>query len=1013
MTAANQSTYELRSSSQNTRVFLNRLVQHRTDIYAHAMGLERSDAIAAFVFDLLIRLAQHNHSFIDRSLIQRLSDQLERFEQPISEVNIPLIEGMVLTLEQALTLGAPPPSTHDIINALFARGYHIYLDSKTGEERKEFALKVIKQLPAIERLGPFRLSDYVDYACSSDESLRFWQLYVERVSAEVDRRTAQTEREVYTWTLSALLKIHDLGPNALLGKRWEVLRRHIERIMQSRQEERRWRYLRLLIESCRDHRALYFILSSPAVIEDQGIPFIFMTKGNRKLQSCALFLLHTTKVHRSQIHKVLEYFEDRSLPEIGERVVELYAQTQLFSRPSPVIEVLAEALISIVAHKIKDEPVDSLLNAVTNDAHAFRQSLFLAEVIPTDRAKNTAVHVQLLERVLQSFFHTFTPSGVRHPLNDQVYQRGVIRAIVELMRDQDAEHAAHLKSFGQTLNKAAQRWIRGDSEEEVAKRSLLLSYFIGLYIHVLRQAARHLYQKYETRKKAHELYKVMINLYLSEPKACSDSGSYEAFLPVLSTFFPEFTSSDYIEAPSETRVTEAAELLAKVEDERAQTDSFRGLLGEWQERNRGRELVESEDENKETDEEDLEDLKLEVETKGHVPIITTAPVRAPVRVYKSGRAPSLDVLQTYLGLSTARFYIKKLLAWLGLVPYGELSLVGEQIALSEKYEKNSKKIANHDLRFHISQISGVSVELPLKSFYYMFGLFALITLCFAGGHFLFAGVRGSEAELGLLGISLIAIGFAIDSAMHALREIGSKEVLLKLERHNNERPIILGVNQDNHKCQALLNAFMSESIKQKEEQFMQSLSEAAEKQREQAQQSLLNDKKQTEDPSEASQEDAVPPVVIENPEEAPPINDLEDDQDPPAIPDEDIDQSSPDAVPPPPEDELDISFEDDDDDEDEDEDEDDRAFEPMTVVPPVPVLANLDEASGADLAQISEILDPNRLASPEKNESELEAEETAATELADVQVDSSSEEGLSNMFDFVTSLADSSNKDSN
>ena len=104
MTAANQSTYELRSSSQNTRVFLNRLVQHRTDIYAHAMGLERSDAIAAFVFDLFIRLAQHNHSFIDRSLIQRLNDQLERFEQPISEVNIPLIEGMVLTLEQALTL---------------------------------------------------------------------------------------------------------------------------------------------------------------------------------------------------------------------------------------------------------------------------------------------------------------------------------------------------------------------------------------------------------------------------------------------------------------------------------------------------------------------------------------------------------------------------------------------------------------------------------------------------------------------------------------------------------------------------------------------------------------------------------------------------------------------------------------------------------------------------------------------------------------------------------------------
>ena len=699
---------------------------------------------------------------------------------------------------------------------------------------------MIKQLPAIERLGSFRLSDFIDYSCDSDEALRFWQLYVERVAAEVDRRTAQTEREVYTWSLSALLNIHEVGPNSLIGKRWEMLRRHVERIMQSRQEERRWRYLRLLIESCKDHKALYFILSSPSVIEDQSVPFIFLTRGNRKLQSCALFLLHTTKVNRKQIHKVLEYFEDRSLAEVGERVVELFAQTKLFTHPSSVIKVIAEGLVSIIAHKIKDEPVDPILNAVTNDAHAFRQSLFLAEVIPGDRLKNSPVHIQLLERVLQSFFHTFTPSGVRHPLNDSVFHRGVIRAIVELMRDQNAGHAAHLKSFGLTLNKAAHRWIRGDSEEESNKRNLLLSYFIGLYVHVIRRAARSLFKKYETQPKAIELYEVMINLFLSEPRACTDSGAYEAIIPLMQALFPEFTSSDYIEAPSQNRIEEAAELIGKVENERAQEDNLQGLLDEWRDRNRGRDLIESSNENSESQDDESEEDSLEVETRGHVPVITTSPVRARVRLYESGKNNSISVLNTYIGLDIARYYANRLLAWLGITPQGELSLIGEQVFLSERHNRSGgQNLGSHDLRFHVSQMSSVSVELPLRAFYYVFGILALITLCFAGGHFLFAGVRGSEAELGLLGLVLIALGFAIDGAMTVLREVNSKEVIMRLERHNSPRPIVLGVNREEPEGQALLNAFMAESIKQREELFMRNLAEVAQKHKER--QDMLQD----------------------------------------------------------------------------------------------------------------------------------------------------------------------------
>ena len=181
---------------------------------------------------------------------------------------------------------------------------------------------------------------------------------------------------------------------------------------------------------------------------------------------------------------------------------------------------------------------------------------------------------------------------MRHPLNDKVFRRGVVKAIVELMRDKDTGHTAHLKSFGFTLDKAAKRWRPGDGEEESAQRHLLLSYFIGLYVHVLRRAARQLHRKYETQSRAFELYEVIVNLYLRQPNACIDSGAYEDLLPLMRSLFPEFVSSEYLEAPSTNRVEQAIILIGKVEEERAPEENLRGLLEEWRDRNRGRDLVE-------------------------------------------------------------------------------------------------------------------------------------------------------------------------------------------------------------------------------------------------------------------------------------------------------------------------------------------------------------------------------------------------------------------------------------
>ena len=66
MTAADQVSHGQRAKAQQSRAFLNELHRHKDEVYRYAMGIERSDSIAAFVFDLLVRLAQHKHTFIDR-----------------------------------------------------------------------------------------------------------------------------------------------------------------------------------------------------------------------------------------------------------------------------------------------------------------------------------------------------------------------------------------------------------------------------------------------------------------------------------------------------------------------------------------------------------------------------------------------------------------------------------------------------------------------------------------------------------------------------------------------------------------------------------------------------------------------------------------------------------------------------------------------------------------------------------------------------------------------------------
>ena len=273
------------------RAFLDALSAHHERVYQHARSLPNSGRISDFLFDLLTRLA--NKGRLDAASLNSFHSKSEHLPSPPSEIELTLPEGVTLTLEQALTFGAPPPSTHNVLSAMLAMGLNAYLKRKAPEERRAVIKRVVKLLPGVERLGNFVLTDYIDYACDTQEATMFWQLYVDHVAKVLEQRTAQSaqEEEPPVWTLSALLELEEEAPNALVGRRWELLRKHIGRILQCPQDSWRWRFARVLVERCLDHRLLYALTLSPAMIEDEQTLYKFLTRCHSKHISCALFII--------------------------------------------------------------------------------------------------------------------------------------------------------------------------------------------------------------------------------------------------------------------------------------------------------------------------------------------------------------------------------------------------------------------------------------------------------------------------------------------------------------------------------------------------------------------------------------------------------------------------------------------------------------------------------------------------------------------------------------------------
>lgn len=853
---ASEQTASIDNTTAPSRVFLDALEARRERIYLHVKAMPRSERAADFVFDLLTRLA--NKGRLDAASISTFHSKSQHLEVPPSEFEVALPDGITLSLEQCLTFGAPPPSTHEVLSALLAFGLNQYLKRKAPEERRSVIKRVVKLLPGVERLGPFVLTDFVDYCCETQEATMFWQLYVDHVAKVIDQRTSKSaeDEEPPVWTLSALMELDKDAPNALMGRRWELLRRHINRIIQCPQPSWRWRFARVLIEKCYDQRLLHYVVTSPALIEDEQVLFKFLTRCHTKHISSALFMMQIGPANRDFIDELLRYFEDQGLMDMGERVLDIYTQIHLIERPSRSISVLREALLNIITHKLESEPVDILLSWVKNNANAFRQCRLLIDLVQLDRNRLRPRDHQLLERVLQSFFHAFTPLGVRHPLNNSDYHDCVVSAIVGLMRDEQSGHAATIKSFTLNLPAEAQRWLPDEVDEP--KRRLLLTYFMGLLAHVLRRAARRLYANGGTRERALELYLMLIELFCQHPHEGTESGAYGPLLTLTQSLFPELLSQEYIDPPSPERLRELAELFAQIEEELLSASYLDSLLDQWRDRNRGRALVEAVEE-PEPEPEPAPALKRDSETgeqviRAEINVHVPRTLKAPVVIIPRKQTDSGGTLRAFLGLDLLAYLGQQVLRIIGVKRLGDLIATPESLIIRQQHQgRGGEPLSQKEVTFPYSQVAELSISQPLMSFHYTLGFLTLCTASLLGGYLLFAGVRGAEHSLTFIGLSFLAFGLLFDLAANKRAQAAARRVIIEVSRIGKTKSIAVAIDRSTEAGQAMINALTAREALKNEADFQQdweslateySLEEAAAKEREEQEEHLAREAEQ-------------------------------------------------------------------------------------------------------------------------------------------------------------------------
>lgn len=764
--------------------FAEALRAHRKEVLQRLAPLPACGRLALMVFDVLTHLALNIDVLLDVDLVSNFA---ARHEVELDEGYLPASGGGRVSLLRLLTAPQHEPDGVELVNALFSLGYANKLEALSNVARRSFTLRVVGMLPGVERVGPFVLTDYVDLVCEEEDALRFWQIYVDRVAAEISRRTKNADAGDEPWLLSRLIRIHEEGPNPHRGKAWLALKRHVNRVLETRQH--RWRFIRSMAEGCHDPRMLHYLCTAPAMVEDPEVCTIFLTRGNSKLISCALFALQQHTRADVVVDEILAHMTERPLPEIGERLVEIYAQLHLPARRSASLDGLAVGIRALLQDKVHDAPIDTLLGAVANDARALRQCVLLADSVQRGHSVFTPKLRQLLERVLNTFLQSFTPVGCRHALNDETFRNATRRALISLLASDVPDVAPRLEAFGLDLGSLAGQWDR----EDAAAQARLLGRFLGIYGYTMVGVARGLYAAPDTRDMGVGIYATLIRVYLSYRVSDEGTGWFGAIEYALPALFADLLAGEARSADPR-RIDEAAAAVARIELELWPVEPVKASAAP---------LL-------------FAEPPAEPEFTREVRTGPTRehPISAPVTVTSPVRGRLVSMVKAYLGVDLAAHLGRVGRRLLSLDREARITLTDQEFILHDAETVAGVPSRELTETRSFDDLVAVRSQHGMRAFYITLGAGVLATAGLLGGHLIFVGLRGAQTSLAVSGGGLVTLGLLFDSAMNWLAERNRRAVTVQLHCRTRSTPLVLLF--DTATGAEVLDAFMGRDAERRE-----------------------------------------------------------------------------------------------------------------------------------------------------------------------------------------------------
>lgn len=672
---------------------------------------------------------------------------LYSFELP-GEAGVGLVSLLAEPARAPVEMGAA-------MGALFALGFHAALGQRPLAARRAITARLVAALPALERWSRAQVADYIHLACRPEDDARFWAIYVERVVIEVNARATAPAGP---WLLPHLLLREARGIDPVPSAAWGTLKRHVDRLLHAPTGRGRW--AQALLEQCQDVDMLHAIAHTPAVVEDPAIMRRLLLDGQPAAVSCAVFALHHGH-GATVVADVLAAARERPFPDVVGALAEIHAQVALVPRPGPALVALSEGIVATVGERAAEHSLDALLDTVRPNPRSLRTSLLPVAAAAHPGLARRPQASQLRQRVLSTWLSIFTPAGVSHPLNDQLFRDTMATNLAALLREDDRAWGP-VDALQQRLVERATGYA-----VDVDGRSRLLGRFCGALGDVLRRCDATLAAAGVDDGVRASVHARLVDCWRMDPSA--GAGWLGPGERALGALFADLRTPGTPDASR--RRAAAAQLLALAPVTAGDASTF----GVRPDRPTAPTTT--------------------AEPLGRVPPATrramdaqAAPAAfdAACLVARVGEGGWLDVLSSYLALPFWREATALVGRVLGWQQSARISLTTHGLVLRHTRRRGGAQ-REHVVEVPLDAVEGVEVERGMWLFPASLGAAALVAGGLVGGALLYAGLRSESTAWATGGAAVLLGAGGVDAALAALVERRRSHVNVRLVLRDRRR----------------------------------------------------------------------------------------------------------------------------------------------------------------------------------------------------------------------------------